>query len=152
MRANSVQAYFDHWRHFSQAGDRREADKWIRMRDRNIRKAVKLGICVDWYLYQISVFGERCINDAKRKHYIQKACAARRSVGWDITFKEWWSLWRDSEVWDRRGTKKGQYVMARYYDEGPYQIGNVEIIKSEHNLFDYHNPHLRRRQAPPPLT
>jgi|ERR1043166_937293 hypothetical protein len=32
-----------------------------------------------------------------------------------------------------RGTKVGQYVMARYGDQGAYEVGNVKIILSTEN-------------------
>lgn len=42
-------------------------------------------------------------------------------------------LWLESGRWDRRGPRKGQYVMARHGDKGAYEIGNVRICSQEEN-------------------
>lgn len=65
-----------------------------------------------------------------RKH---KNGANRRGIDFLFTFEEWFKIWMDSGHWHERGRKKGQYVMARFGDKGPYAIGNVKIILHEEN-------------------
>lgn len=57
--------------------------------------------------------------------------AKKRGIDFNLTFSQWWGLWR--EKYHLRGTRKGEYVMCRTLDEGPYQIGNVRIDFSSAN-------------------
>ena len=74
------------------------------------------------------------IEDARKKYIWQKKRAKQRNIPFLITFEEWCNLWLSSGKWDQRGNKKGQYVMSRYNDIGPYAIDNVTIITTESNL------------------
>jgi hypothetical protein len=62
-----------------------------------------------------------------RKYKWQLNAALQRGIPWRFTFDEWCELWRESGKWDQRGRHKGQYVMARFGDAGPYQRDNVRI-------------------------
>lgn len=67
--------------------------------------------------------------------YIQhRGHARKRGVPFLMTFKEWWSIWNVSGKWSLRGQRKGQYVMARFGDQGPYAVGNVHIITCSENI------------------
>jgi len=44
-----------------------------------------------------------------------------------MTFEEWSELWQASGKWKQRGRRRGQYVMARFGDRGPYEVSNVRI-------------------------
>lgn len=66
----------------------------------------------------------------------QRQGAYERGVGWEITFIEWLTIWRESGKWDQRGTGKKGYCMARNGDVGPYKIGNVSIQPSTQNSRD----------------
>ena len=57
----------------------------------------------------------------------QWAGAKFRGVGWELTFPEWWEIWQNSGKYHLRGHCRGQYVMARNWDAGPYAVGNVDI-------------------------
>lgn len=59
--------------------------------------------------------------------------AARREIPFLLSFEEWLTIWQDSGHIEERGCHKGQYVMARYGDLGPYEIGNVRIVRVEEN-------------------
>jgi hypothetical protein len=59
-----------------------------------------------------------------------------RNIDWELTFPEWWDIWNKSGKYKHRGRKKGNYVMARYGDNGPYSKDNVYICKVEDNLRD----------------
>jgi hypothetical protein len=63
----------------------------------------------------------------------QKSNAKSRSINFTLTFEEWWDIWQQSGKWEERGKKKGQYVMSRKGDTGPYAIGNVFIQTCNQN-------------------
>jgi hypothetical protein len=64
----------------------------------------------------------------------QRRTARSRGIGWNLTFAEWLAIWSTSGKLALRGRNKGQYVMARLRDAGPYAIGNVEIILGADNI------------------
>ena len=63
-----------------------------------------------------------------------KHAAKVRKIEFLLTFEEWLKIWIDSGYLHQRGCHKGEYVMARIADDGPYAVGNVEIITVEENL------------------
>jgi hypothetical protein len=64
----------------------------------------------------------------------QKHSAQRRGISFDLTFAQWLEIWQSSGRLLNRGAHKGQYVMARFRDRGPYAVGNVKIILFEDNI------------------
>ena len=72
-------------------------------------------------------------NKIKHKYNCQKSKAKHRGIDFELTFDQWWNIWERSGKWDQRGYKKGQYVMSRKNDIGPYAIDNVFIQLSEDN-------------------
>ena len=76
--------------------------------------------------------------DADAKLYnaflTQISNADRRGIEFRLTFEEWLQVWQDSGRLSERGRKKGQYVMSRCGDEGPYAIGNVKIALGADNV------------------
>lgn len=63
----------------------------------------------------------------------QRRCAAERGIDFTLTFEEWSQVWAESGHWLERGCRRGQYVMARHGDAGPYAVGNVSIKLHEDN-------------------
>ena len=57
--------------------------------------------------------------------------AARRGLGWELTFQQWLELWADRI--HERGPYKGQYVLCRKNDLGPYAVGNCYVASKSHN-------------------
>jgi hypothetical protein len=53
-----------------------------------------------------------------------------RGIPFRLTFAEWWKIWKDSGLYHLRG----RFVMHRINDEGPYAVGNVEIISKSDNF------------------
>jgi len=51
-----------------------------------------------------------------------------------LTFTEWKQIWEESGHADERGTRLGQYCMARFDDLGHYEVGNVKIQLSSENF------------------
>ena len=69
----------------------------------------------------------------KEKFWKHKGRAKERNIPFLLTFEEWWKIWEDSGYWHERGHRKGQYVMARFGDKGPYATWNVKIITNREN-------------------
>jgi hypothetical protein len=67
---------------------------------------------------------------------MHRKSALARGTPFLLTFAEWLFIWQDSgHLWER-GHHRGEYVMARFGDKGPYAVGNVEIIPAEQNISD----------------
>lgn len=73
------------------------------------------------------------MQEVRNKYSCQKAKAKHRGIEFTLTFEEWWDIWQQSGKWELRGHRKGQYVMSRYNDTGPYAVDNVFIQLSEDN-------------------
>lgn len=71
---------------------------------------------------------------AFRKAYrTQKSGASKRGIEWLFTSFEQWLEWWGDDIYNR-GHCRGQLVMARYNDIGPYHPGNVRKLPCEHNV------------------
>lgn len=67
----------------------------------------------------------------------QRGQAGHRGIEWDMTFAEWWNVWRESGHWSDRGRSHAQsFVMGRFSDSGPYKVGNVHVISFSQNISD----------------
>ena len=55
-----------------------------------------------------------------------------------LSFEQWYKVWQDSGHWEKRGSRRGMYVMSRYDDLGSYEIGNVFIQLHSDNISDAH--------------
>lgn len=63
-----------------------------------------------------------------------KSNSKRRNIEFNLTFKEWLDIWSESGCINESGKFKNNYVMARKYDTGAYEVGNVSIVKTVDNL------------------
>ena len=79
----------------------------------------------------------------------QKHTADARAIPWRLTLWQWWSIWWESGHWHERGRGRNGYCMARFGDDGAYELGNVEIIKSTKNASDarYNKPNIKREKS-----
>jgi hypothetical protein len=81
---------------------------------------------------------------ARKAYHTQKSHALNRKdrngdpIEWLFTFDEWIDLWLKSGKWSQRGNRRGQYVMARIGDVGPYAPWNVEIKLHSENTIEGH--------------
>jgi hypothetical protein len=66
----------------------------------------------------------------------QRRDAKKRSIPFEFEFSDWLMFWVRSGHLAQRGARKGQYVMARYQDKGPYTRFNTQIILCEQNHKD----------------
>lgn len=66
--------------------------------------------------------------------YVQhKHNADLRGIPFLLSYWEWGTIWIESGRWEQRGSRRGQYVMARLGDQGAYELGNVVICLAEEN-------------------
>jgi len=72
----------------------------------------------------------------KNKYSTQKAYAKQRGIDWQFTYDEWIAWWGDDII--NRGPKKGQLVMARNGDTGPYHPSNVRKATCAENNIEAH--------------
>jgi hypothetical protein len=77
---------------------------------------------------------EQELIDANKKFLVHKNRSKSKGIDFEFTFDEWLSMWIDSGHWHERGKCKGQYVMSRINDTGPYKIGNVYINTHANNI------------------
>jgi hypothetical protein len=75
---------------------------------------------------------EKTRNCIKLKYYGIKSNAKRRGIPFKLTYEEWLKVW-GSNI-NNVGRRRGQYVMARFRDEGAYEIGNVYITTCSENI------------------
>ena len=85
--------------------------------------------------------------DLKRKknrerYYNAKRCAKERNIAWQFTLQSWLDWWGDDI--DNRGCHKGQLVMARIGDIGPYHPDNVRKITC---LENHNEAHIGRKHT-----
>lgn len=59
-----------------------------------------------------------------------------RKIKWKLSFVEWLDIWKKSRKLSQRGRGKGKYCMARYNDQGAYEVGNVYIQEHTNNTRD----------------
>lgn len=75
-------------------------------------------------------------NNLAGKYTAHRRSAALRNILFEISFPEWYQVWKDSGHLSSRGRTKGSYVMCRLGDNGPYKVGNVEIKLTSDNIHD----------------
>ena|SRR5258708_26013420 len=72
-------------------------------------------------------------NPINVKFIDHRKAAKRRSIPFLLTFDQWWDIWNCSGHWDNRGKLRHQYCMARFGDQGAYEVGNIQIITVSQN-------------------
>lgn len=70
----------------------------------------------------------------KRRFVQQRANAKNRGISWQLSFDEWRDWWLATGHVDQRGRQRGQWVMGRPYDSGPYVLGNLLCLRAEDNV------------------
>ena len=73
------------------------------------------------------------MNKSRKQYRNHKSGAKVRGIPFLLTYEEWMNIWLTSGKYEQRGPQKGQYVMCRKNDIGPYEIGNVYIDTNAHN-------------------
>jgi len=67
----------------------------------------------------------------KGRYTRHKCNAKRRGIEFAITFEDWIRIWRLSHFYGLPGA-----AMCRYFDTGPYAVGNVYIGTKARNTRD----------------
>lgn len=75
----------------------------------------------------------RKLRTPTRAFSCQKKNALTRGVVWNLKLWDWWQIWQQSGHWEERGRAADAYVMCRFGDAGPYEVGNVYIATLRHN-------------------
>ena len=70
----------------------------------------------------------------QKAYRVHKGHAKARDIPWLFTYVSWRITWARSGHWHERGRLKGQYVMSRLRDKGPYSPGNVRIVQVGTNV------------------
>lgn len=70
----------------------------------------------------------------KGKFEAQRENAARRGIGFVLTFEQWLAVWIESGKFSERGRGASKYCMSRFGDEGVYEVGNVFIQTGKINV------------------
>lgn len=84
------------------------------------------------------------VNDKHRQRYMmQRNKAQHRGIEWNLTFDEWFLWWLESGHYHERGRLKGQYVMARFGDAGPYSLDNIMCIPNRENVHTHGRTHCK---------
>ncbi len=68
-----------------------------------------------------------------RRYTVHRTNAKQRGIPFEISFVDWLQWWKDSGHYHERGNKRGQYVMARIGDVGPYKLGNIVCQQAQVN-------------------
>jgi len=86
--------------------------------------------------YRKSVAGKIALSNYNKspegRYSAHKTRAKERGIKFNLTFDEWWSLWKP--YYGSSG--KGRLVMCRLGDTGPYEIGNVRIDTASNNALE----------------
>jgi hypothetical protein len=72
----------------------------------------------------------------RHKYNVQRLTAAKRNIDWHFTYDTWIEWWGEDII--NRGKSKGQLVMARYSDTGPYHPDNVRKATTGENVKEAH--------------
>jgi hypothetical protein len=67
------------------------------------------------------------LKKARREYGKHRLSAKYRGIGFELSFEQWCDIWEKSGKYPLRGRRMGQCGMQRYWDNGPYRAGNVEI-------------------------
>lgn|SRR5215472_11376418 len=76
---------------------------------------------------------KRIRHSAKDRYEQHRRNARKYNVPFLLSFEEWYDIWISSGHWNQRGQRSDQYCMARYWDQGAYEVSNVRIITNHEN-------------------
>lgn len=122
--------------------------KWRQEHKSEIAKRRRADYAADPVKHRAATQAWRKARPDKSAYLRHKGHAKKRGVQFLMTFEEWWDIWQTSGRWEQRGHFRGQYVMARYGDAGPYVVGNVRICTCSENLAERNrlNPYLGKQR------
>jgi hypothetical protein len=74
----------------------------------------------------------------------QRKAARQRNIPFFLTYEQWLRIWKESGHFHERGRHRGQYVMSRPGDKGPYTVENVKIVLVIEN---HHEGHVGKKRG-----
>lgn len=86
-------------------------------------------------------------NPDYRRYTCHRANAKQRGIAFEIEYADWLQWWKDTGHYHERGNKRGQYVMGRIGDVGPYKIGNIICQQAQVNSVAAHLGKTRSAQV-----
>lgn len=102
--------------------------KLLHMTNRRLTQAIEL---TEQLNPQLFVDATRRL---KRRFINQRNSCKYRGVEFRMSFEDWRDWWLASGHVDERGKLRGQWVMARRFDAGAYELGNIECKRAEDNV------------------
>lgn len=99
----------------------------LKEEERRARVYRKFGCSIE----QLREYRDNGMTEAYRS---QRNNAGTREIPWELSIGQYAAIWMLSGKWNYRGRHRGEYVMARFLDTGPYAWGNVEIVVSSDNI------------------
>jgi hypothetical protein len=66
----------------------------------------------------------------------QRYNSEHRGIAFELTLADWLSIWIGSGHYRQRGRHKGEFVMSRPGDTGPYSVTNVAIVPCSANTVE----------------
>lgn len=66
-----------------------------------------------------------------------KANAKRRGKGWELTFEEFEQFAYEYDYLGKKGITRKGYGIDRIDEDGPYKIGNIQLLKNPDNIRKY---------------
>lgn len=73
----------------------------------------------------------------KTNYRAQRHQALKRDIEWNFTYESWCEWWMQEDRWANRGNRRGDIMMCRIKDVGPYDPSNVYAGTTAQNHADY---------------
>jgi hypothetical protein len=86
-------------------------------------------------------YGSGMTDKHHKRYAMQRNKARHRGIEWNLTFDEWFGWWLENGHYHERGRRKGEYVMARFGDVGPYSLDNIYCIPNRENMYNHDMTH-----------
>ncbi|MEK1932225.1 MAG: hypothetical protein AAAC47_21105, partial [Pararhizobium sp.] len=120
---------------FKGAHDKVRAAQIVR-ENKNVRAYAEKGMSHEEWCKHVAEYGNSMTPGSPFHRFCrQRMNAKARGIEWNLSFADWWRIWRDSGKWDQRG-RGYRFNMARYGDSGPYSEENVYICTGAQNASD----------------
>lgn len=85
----------------------------------------------------------------KRLYDTNRYSAKQRNIPFYLTYQQWLYIWLASGKLNERGKMAHQYCLARFGDQGAYELGNVKIITNSANCSENS---CRKHMRPFPIS
>ena len=90
-----------------------------------IKKAKKYDLDIQTYLGIKQKYPEAFKKYIEKKRNVEYNTTA----SWNLTFAQWWEVWKSSGQWENRGTDKNGYVLTRKNTNEDFHKDNLIVCK-----------------------